>query len=218
MELKKKYQYEQIENENNKLKIKQQRTYLIFVIVLLVIILIAVYFYIKSVKNNEIALAKQNQILDAEKKIYQLIEMSKSFDNESNTFRNLLLQHFDILRKSATLEKYVNSDNPQEQRLIKLFNEIVYGQTTLNWDQLYNTMNQIHSGLFERLREEYPSLDETEFRICSLTYANFTCAEIGIIIGLSANTVQMKRSIIRKKLGVDPQGNIQIFLDKKLRI
>jgi len=218
LELKKKYQYEQFENENNKLKIKQQKIFLIFAIILLLIVLIAVYFYIKSVKNKKIALEKQNEILDAEKKIYQLIEMSKSFDNENNSFRDILLHHFDILRKAATLEKYVKGDSPQEQRLIKLFNEIVYGQTTLNWDQMYKTMNRIHNGLFERLHDKYPSLDEIEFRICSLTYANFTCAEIGIVIGLSANTVQMKRSIIRKKLGVESQGNIQSFLDQQLHI
>ena len=216
LELQKKYKYEQYQNENNTLKIKQQRLLLIFSTLFFICGLIIFFFYRKSIQNKKVALERENEILDAEKKIFQLIEMSKSYDDREKNFRNILLHHFDILSKAATLEKYVKGDNQQDSRLIKKFNEIVYGQESLNWDLLYHDMNEIHNQLFDRLREKYPGLDETEFRICCLTYAGFSCSEIGIISALSPNTVQMKRSIIRKKLGIESQGNIQEYLDSKL--
>lgn len=216
LELQKKYKYEQYQNENNTLKIKQQQLLFIFSTLFFICCLIILFFYKKSIQNKKVALEKENEILDAEKKIFQLIEMSKSYDDREKNFRNILLHHFDILSKAATLEKYVKGDNQQDYRLIKKFNEIVYGQESLNWDLLYNDMNEIHNQLFDRLREKYPTLDDPEFRICCLTYAGFSCSEIGIVIGLSPNTVQMKRSIIRKKLGIESQGNIQEYLDSKL--
>ncbi len=74
-------------------------------------------------------------------------------------------------------------------------------------------MNELHNGFFERLREKFPHLDEDEFRICCLTYAKFDSTEISIIMRLSVNTIQMKRSSIRKKLRIPPMGNIPNFLD-----
>lgn len=127
-----------------------------------------------------------------------------------------MLQHFDILSKAATLEKYKIGNSQQDSRLINKFNEIVYGQTSLNWDKLYDTMNEIHDRLFDRLKLKYPTLDDNEFRICCLTYAGFNCTETGIIVGFSTNTVQMKRASIRKKLGIETAGNIQEFLDAHL--
>lgn len=216
LELQKKYKYEQFKNENNSLKIQRQQLTLIFFSLFFLCSLIVFFFYKKNILNKKITLEKENKILDAEKKIFQLIKMSKSYDEREKNFRNTLLHHFDILSKAATLEKYVKGENQQDYRLIKKFNEIVYGQESLNWELLYHDMNEIHNQLFDRLRERYPNLDDTEFRICCLTYTGFSCSEIGIIIGLSPNTVQMKRSIIRKKLGIESQGNIQEYLDSKL--
>lgn len=216
LELQKKYKYEQYLNENNTLKIRQQQLLLIFSALFFICCLVIFFFYRKSTQNKKVVLKKENEILDAEKKIFQLIEMSKSYDDKEKNLRNILLHHFDILSKAATLEKYVKGDNQQDYRLIKKFNEIVYGQESLNWDLLYHDMNEIHDQLFDRLRDKYSNLDEVEFRICCLTYMGFSCSEIGIISALSPNTVQMKRSIIRKKLGIESQGNIQEYLDSKL--
>ncbi|NDV97613.1 tetratricopeptide repeat protein, partial [Dysgonomonas sp. 521] len=140
LELQKKYKYEQFLNENNRLKIKQQQSQLIFSSLFFVICIIALFFYKRSVQHKKDALEKENEILEAENKILQLIEMSKSFDEKENNMRSMLLHHFDILRKAATLEKYVKGDNKQDHRLIKVFNEIVYGQDSLNWDLLYQDM------------------------------------------------------------------------------
>ena len=76
-------------------------------------------------------------------------------------------------------------------------------------DSLYEVMNDLHNGFFERLRDKFSDLNEDEFRICCLTYAKFDSMEISIIMGLSVNTIQMKRSSIRKKLGIPP---LEIFL------
>ncbi|HCK24230.1 MAG TPA: hypothetical protein DHW31_05475, partial [Bacteroides graminisolvens] len=105
----------------------------------------------------------------------------------------------------------------RSKQLLRKFNEIVYGQDTLNWERLYRVMNDLYDGFFDRLREKFPFLEEDEFRICCLTYTQFSGSEISIIMGLSINTIQMKRSVIRKKLQIPSNGNIPHFLDAVLK-
>jgi tetratricopeptide (TPR) repeat protein len=213
LKLTQKYNNERLQNENTQLKIREYKMFVLFSAILLIICLLALFFYKKSANNKKIALQKDNQILEAQSKIYQLMEILNRYDSNANSFRNLLLHHFNILKKVTLLRQYLRDDDEQSHRLVRKVNEIVYGQESLNWDMLYHDMNNIHNGLFNRLKERCPVLDETEFRICCLTYADFSCSETGVIMGLSSNTVQMKRSSVRKKLGIEPHGNIKIHLE-----
>ena len=217
LELQKKYNYEHLQNENNQMKINRQKMYISFSIVFLIICLLALYFYKKSTDNKKLVLEKENQVMEAENKIYHLVELANSYNDKEKSFRSLLLNHFDILTKTTLLKQYLRKDDERSHHLVKKFNEIVYGQESLNWDMLYQDMNNIHNGLFNRLKEKYPVLTEDEFRICCMTYADFSCSEIGIFMELSPNTIQMKRSTIRKKLGIEPQGDIEIFLETQLK-
>ncbi|MCG6191591.1 helix-turn-helix transcriptional regulator, partial [Maribellus maritimus] len=62
-----------------------------------------------------------------------------------------------------------------------------------------------------------PQLDESEFRICCLIYVEFNNTEIAIILSYSVNTVQAKKSVIRKKLHIKTFGNVRDFLIMSLR-
>lgn len=216
LELHKKYKYELFQNENSRLKIKEQQIFLLSAIGFIILGGISIFFYKKNADNKKNALQKENEILNAEKKIYQLIEMSNSFDNREDSFRSILFHHFDILKKTALLKQYLKSEDEQDHRFSKRVNEIVYGQESLNWDIFYQDLNKIYDERFDNLRIKYSILDEIEFRVCCLTYANLSCSEIGIILDLSPNTVQMKRSSIRKKLGIESQGNIQAYIDSNI--
>ena len=216
LELQNKYQQEHLENENNRLLLKLQRIGLVFLLILLIISLLTFYFYRKLAKSREINLEKENQILDAERKIYQLTEMARTYDEKSKDFRNILSHHFNILRETALLGKYIIKDSEKDMRLIKRFNEIVYEQESLNWNMFYTTMNELYNGLFDRLKSKYPQLNEQEFRLSCLTYAKFSSSDIGLLLGLSDDMVNKKRHIVRKLLGVEKRNNFSEFLDSQL--
>lgn len=48
------------------------------------------------------------------------------------------------------------------------------------------------------MKELYPQLKEVEYRILCLTYSGFSTEEISIVLNLSINTINTKRSAIRK--------------------
>jgi DNA-binding CsgD family transcriptional regulator len=175
-----------------------------------VLVALAFFLYVQNIQNKK-------KLLETQHRAYQLKELARSFSHIESSFRNTLLEHFQIMKKVALLEEYLRDDEKKQgQHLIKIFNKIVYGQEKLDWDKLYQSMNDLNDGIFDRIKKQFPQLNETEFRICCLSLAQFSNNEISILLNYSVNTIQMKRTFIRKKLGIESHGNIRDFLIKKV--
>lgn len=211
LDVQKKYNFELVQNENNRLLIEKQSAFLIILILLVFILAMVIVFYWKNVKNKE-------ALSDAEHKISNMKDLADSFNEKENSFRKVLLQHFDILKKVALIETHLREDEKKQgQRLLRKVNEIVYNEKSIDWDLIYLTMEQLYEGFPSALRSKYTQLDESEFRICCLAYAGLSNTEISVIMNFSVNTIQMKKSSVRKKLGIDGYGNIIDFLSKSLK-
>ena len=211
LSIEKKYKFEQLKNDNMTLVLEKQRILLYSAIGSLLSLFVIMLFY----RRNTLI---KKQELEAEQKVYRLMDMAKTFDEKEQSFRSVLLHQFDIVRKTATLSNYIRKEDEKSNKLLKKFNEIVYGKEGLNWDVLYETLNELQNGFFERLRERFPDLTEDEFRICCLTYADFNREEIGIIMEMSVSSVQSKRNIIRKKLGIPSTRKIKVFLTQDVSL
>lgn len=215
LELQRKYDLQLLQNHNKQLQIEKQQILLIASLVVLFIIILFLFVSRRSIRRKK-------ELLEAEQKIYQLREMARSSaqsrDKKEISFRNTLLEHFDILKKAALLETYIKEDEKKQGAyLIRKFNEIVYGQTDLDWNLLYRAMNDLHDGSYDRLKEIFPVLNESEFRICCLSYEEFSNTEISIVLKYSINTIQAKKTAIRKKLGIRASGNLRDFLDEIIK-
>lgn len=111
----------------------------------------------------------------------------------------------DNTRKSAEL--FINS-----------INRVLYGSidTEEQWNAIFGALKKIRPKLPDILQEQFPSLNEQEFRICLLTYAGFSISEIALIMNLKPNTIQTRRTSIRRKIGVKSNESTIEFLNKKL--
>lgn len=206
LEIEGKYQYERLNSQNKKLLIERQQLWLLLLVTVLVLLIVLFVSYRKS-------LLKERNLIEAENKIYQLKEMVCHYNEKEVSSRNILIQHFDILKKTALLETYLKDDEKQKgKKLLQKFNEVVYGERTLDWDLLYKKMNTINNNSFDYIRNALPQLDESEFRICCLIYSDFKNTEIALALNYGVNTVQVKKSAIRKKLRITSYGNIRDYL------
>ena len=203
--IEKKYKLEQLQKANISLASEKQKILFYSAIGAFFSLLVILFFYRKN------ALSKRRE-LEAEQKVYHFMNMAETFDEKEQSFRSVLLRQFDIVKKTATLSSYIRKEDEKSNKLLKKFNEIVYGKEGLNWEVLYETLNDLQNGFFERLRDKFSTLNEDEFRICCLTCADFSREEIGIIMDLSVSTVQSKRNTIRKKLSIPSAGSIKNFL------
>jgi tetratricopeptide (TPR) repeat protein len=212
LEIQKKYDLQLLQNHNEQLRTEKQRILLIASLVVLSVIILFLFSSRRSMRRKK-------ELLEAEQKIYHLKDLAQSFkDEREDSFRSILLKHFGILTKTALMEGYLRDEERRKgQHLLKKFNKIVYGQDDLDWNTLYQLMNSLHGGFLDELRKECPQFEEAELRICCLLYAGFNNTEIAIILKYHVHTIQMKKTSIRKKLGVKTFGNIHDFLEKKVK-
>lgn len=208
LEIEEKYNHQLIDNKNKQLLIERQRILLFFLLLVFVLGILILYLTRRTLQNKR-------KLIETEQKVRQLTKLARSFDAKEESFRNILIRHFDILKKAALLEGYLKEeDRKKGEQLLRKFNQIVYGQKKLNWELIYKTLNNISDGFFEKFKNEYPQLHESEFQICCLIYIDFDNTEIAILLNYSINTVQAKKSSIRKKLGIKTYGDIQNFMEE----
>lgn len=210
LEIEGKYNFQLIENNNKQLLVERQRLLLFSLMLLLISALLILWFYKRAVTHDK-------ELREAEHKILQMQEMVSKYNEKENSHKNVLIRHFDILKKAALLEKYLKEDERREgERLLLKFNEVVYGRKEMDWDLLFETLNDAGNGIFEQLRKRLPQLDDSEFRICCLIYADFNNTEIALVLNYRLNTVEIKKGTIRKKLGIESRGSIRNFLNNKM--
>ncbi|MDR0866253.1 MAG: tetratricopeptide repeat protein [Candidatus Symbiothrix sp.] len=210
LELQEKYNFETLKNKNNQLVIEKQRMLLMAIVGIILASFICFYFYLKY---NQ----KKKKEFETEQKIETLMKMAEKYSEKESSNQDMLLRHFDILKKAAFMSKYISEKNrPQGELLIKKFNNIVYEQETFHWDVLYQSMNELHDGMYTRIHDKYLQLDESEFRIGCLCCEKFTGSEIALLMDLSVNTIHKKMTEIRKKTGVGRYENIADFLIKSV--
>lgn len=114
--------------------------------------------------------------------------------------RRLMLERFDTVKKVALLNNTIKENDSTKKVLDKL-NEIVYGKNfEEEWPALFQVFNEIYPDVSDVLRQRYPRLTDTEFRIFILSYAKFSPKEIAVVLNLNYNTVLTLRSSIRKKI------------------
>ena len=208
IEIEAKYDFQLIENRNNQLLIERQQMLIYFLGVLLLCVVLILWFLRR-------ATMREKELMEAKHKIVQMQKMVSRYNEKENSFRNVLIRHFGILKKAALLGKYLQEDEKRKgERLLLKFNEVVYGRKDMNWDVLFETLNNAGNDILEQLRNRLPQLDDTEFRICCLIYTDFNNTEIALVLNYRLNTVEVKKSTIRKKLGIENRGSIRDFLIK----
>ncbi|NDV68031.1 hypothetical protein D0T66_03860 [Dysgonomonas sp. 25] len=209
-DIQKKYNYEQTRTENHALTISRQR-YFIAILFLGIGLIIFVMIFIRNRQKYK----DEKQL--AEEKIYQLMSLADTYNKKNNSMRDIILDHFNIFKKTALMETYLHDEEKkQNQKLLAKFNETVYGQDSFDWEKTYQTLDHIYDGFCQKLREAHPELDELDFRICCLTYANLSNTDISIIIDYKVNSVQSRKYALRKKFDIDSYGNLIDYLNKRL--
>jgi len=201
LELREKYDFEKLRTSKKESDIKFRTALTGLSLAALVIGILIFLFQRKSVQNRMI-------LSETKQNIESLQRMSDSFSEEKNSFRHVLLEQFDILKKTALLTREIEEkEEVGGQILLKKFNKIVYGQDTLDWNKLCGIIDlKNDNNLCRKIRSRYPQLDETEFHICCLSCeTDFGDKEIAIILGKTVYMVQRIRSDLRKKLGI-PSG------------
>lgn len=222
-EIQQKYDFEQQQNHYNQMLIGRQRWIIIF---LAVILSGGVSFTVYTISENR-KFMEVRQRMDTLNKMNEKLEIilsekDKHLIDRNEKLQEAILLQFDVAkkilllksRKHQTKDRKVSPDSP----LVSDMNRILYKQTDIQdeWSAMLSVIERACPGLSARMLENFTSLNEKEFRVAMLAYADFKIDETGMILGLKPNTVQSIRTDLRKKIDAPTNESTSDFLRRIL--
>ena len=182
------------EMENQQLEYRSQtyrRTLLITIVASLIVILAIVLLI-----RNRMHIQEQEK-----RQLQQEAEHQKTLLHQTNEVV-AFLQNF-ILERTEVIKKL----NQSGDSLITL--------TPHEWSEIERTLNAIDGGRFAKIREQYPTMQEDDVRLCILTRLGLSNRTIGNIYCITVSAVQHRK--LKLKKDVFGETNPDITLEQILR-
>ena len=126
--------------------------------------------------------------------------------------RRAMLQQLGIIKMVA------ETPTEQNREMLRKISSIESdtGGELVNWNNVFELINTLYSGFYDKLQDAYGEiLTAKEKQIIVLMVAGFSTKEISVITGQTTSTIYVRKSSIRKKLGVAEKEDIVTFLREK---
>ncbi|MCW9706132.1 tetratricopeptide repeat protein [Fodinibius salsisoli] len=209
------YETEQKEQEIALLQEKQERAQLIrnaFIAGLLLIAIIALLVY----NRQRLKIKKNKTELENTRLKEQQLKRDLAFKNKQLTTHSLhLVQKNEAMKelKEHICEINQQGDGRNTQDLQSLTNLVDYSfNLDKDWEEFRLYFEEVHTGFFATLKEQYPDLTSKELRLSALVKLNLTTKEIATLLGITPNSVKTARYRLRKKLGMETEENLTDFM------
>jgi ligand-binding sensor domain-containing protein/DNA-binding CsgD family transcriptional regulator/PAS domain-containing protein len=130
--------------------------------------------------------------------------MKMARDHESTM---AVLKELDQLRKSSS---------GIDSTLIRNIETSLKSQLSpgTEWDEFETWFKEVHKNFYDRLIQRVPDLTTRELKICAFLKLKLNTKEIASLTNLSAKSIEVYRSRIRKRLGVPTGENLINFINQ----
>lgn len=196
------------ENKALTLKAQNERKTDILIICLLGLIIIglAALWNIQKRKRKTIEAEEKAEALQ---KMVDELSASNTLSSEHESLRRAMLQQLGIIKMVAETPTEQNRD--MLRKISSVENDT--DKALVNWKSVYEMIDNLYSGFYSHLHNSHGNvLTEKEEQIISLMVAGFSTKEISVITGQTAATIYVRKSSVRKKLGVTEKEDIVAFL------
>ncbi len=193
----------------------EHKTVVILVIILFAVVAIGVALWIirhrrqRERENEERAEALQKMV--DELKSARLAPVPVDVKTPA-ALRRAMLQQLGIIKMVA------ETPTEQNREMLRKISSIE-GDTNgelVNWHNVYELIDNLYSGFYSKLKSEFAdSLSDKETQIIVLIIAGFSTKEISVITSQTASTIYVRKSSVRKKIGVPEKEDIVAFLREK---
>ncbi len=171
-------------------------TRLIFTItgLVLTIILLAMLIRLRNQQNRRLKAEKENQALRA---------------NLEQKNKELTLNAMCIVKNNQTMMRMVeaveNSSQQHEdnQKLLQIIQNLQKIEQDKSWEEFEIHFIQTHQGFYDKLQARFPDLTPNERKLCAFLRLNMSTKDIAAITHQSVNSINVARTRLRKKLGID---------------
>ncbi|MCC8039376.1 MAG: LuxR C-terminal-related transcriptional regulator [Bacteroidales bacterium] len=201
-----------VENRALELKAENQRKTAIIIIV----ILIAVIITIIALWNIQ---KRRRRVVEAEERVDALNKMVEELKHPTPTsahdaLRRAMLQQLGIIKMVA--ETPTEQNREMLRKISSMENEAT-GGALVNWDNVYEIVDNLYSDFCKKLHNRYGGiLTEKEEQVIVLFVAGFSAKEISVITSQSTASIYVRKSAVKKKLGVAEKEDVVDFLKQEL--
>ena len=204
--------------QNRALELKaesQHKTVIILIISLAAIMLLGASAWIirtrrQRERDNEERIEALQKMVDE----YKSAPAHEAESADSSTLRGLMLRQLGIIKMVA------ETPTEQNREMLRKISSID-GETNgelVDWGKVFEMIDNIYSGFYSRIHRQYgEQLSAKEEQIIVLIVAGFSTKEISVITGHTTSTVYVRKSSIRKKLGVPEKEDIVEFLKNRTK-
>lgn len=189
----------------------EHKTVVILVIALVAVLILAGAMWI--IRHRRQRERENEERAEALQKMVDELKASPSTEQtETHTpaaLRRAMLQQLGIIKMVAETP---TEQNREMLRKISSIESDTDGEL-VNWNNVYELINTLYSGFYDKLHTTYGDiLTAKEEQIIVLMVAGFSTKEISVITGQTTSTIYVRKSSIRKKLGVPEKEDIVTFL------
>lgn len=131
---------------------------------------------------------------------------------DSSTLRGIMLKQLGIIKMVAETP---TEQNREMLRKISAIDGKTNGEL-VDWEKIFEMTDSLYSGFYSELHRQFgEQLTPKEEQIIVLMVAGFSTKEISVITGQAISSIYVRKSSIRKKLGVPEKEDIVEFLKNR---
>ena len=205
-----------LNQQNRALALKaesRQKTVIILVVSIFALIILGCSAWIIRVRrqrerDNEERIEALQKMVDE----YRATPMQDHGTTDSSALRGAMLKQLGIIKMVAETP---TEQNREMLRKISAIDGETNGEL-VDWGKVFEMIDNLYSGFYSKLHRQYgEQLTPKEEQIIVLMVAGFSTKEISVITGQTTSTIYVRKSSIRKKLGVPEKEDIVEFLKKR---
>lgn len=156
-------------------------------------------------RDNEERIEALQKMVDE----YKSAPAPESEKTDSYAVRGIMLKQLGIIKMVAETP---TEQNREMLRKISAIDGETNGEL-VDWRKVFEIIDNLYSGFYSKLHRQYgEQLTPKEEQIIVLMVAGFSTKEISVITGQTTSTIYVRKSSIRKKLGVPEKEDIVAFL------
>lgn len=199
--------------QNRALELKaesRQKTVIILIIGIAAILILGCSAWIIRVRrqrerDNEERIEALQKMVDE----YRATPMQDPGTTDLSALRGAMLKQLGIIKMVA------ETPTEQNREMLRKISSID-GETNgelVDWGKVFEMIDNLYAGFYSKLHRQYgDQLTPKEEQIIVLMVAGFSTKEISVITGQTTSTIYVRKSSIRKKLGVPEKEDIVEFL------
>lgn len=187
-------------------------------VIILVVVLFALFVIISALWIIRHRRQRERENEERAEALQKMVDELKStpiapaYTKTPAALRRAMLQQLGIIKMVA------ETPTEQNREMLRKISSIE-GETNgelVNWQNVFELIDNLYSGFYSKLHNQFgATLTEKEEQIAVLMMAGFSTKEISVITGQTTSTIYVRKTSVRKKLGLPEKEDIVAFLREK---